>query len=96
MPESPPAPNVLRYLPVIVIALVALLGVILLRDELTFDALARHRETLLAFRDAHYVWAALAFMLTYCLLVTFSLPRAGGREIGLPRNSTAPPGGSRG
>lgn len=76
MPESPPAPNVLRYLPVIVIALVALLGVFLLRDELTFDALARHRETLLAFRDAHYVWAALAFMLTYCLLVTFSLPGA--------------------
>ena len=56
MPESPPAPNVLRYLPVIVIALVALLGVILLRDELTFDALARHRETLLAFRAPH-VWS---------------------------------------
>ncbi|MEQ3625823.1 MAG: VTT domain-containing protein [Celeribacter sp.] len=76
MPESPPASSLWRYLPVIIIAVVAVIGLIVLRDELTFDALARHRVALLEFRDAHYMRAALGFMVAYCLLVTFSLPGA--------------------
>ena len=65
-----------RMIPVLVILAVALLGAVLLREELSFDALAAHRAELLAFRDAHYALAALAFVAAYVGIVTFSLPGA--------------------
>lgn len=63
-------------IPVLVLLAVALLGAVFLRDQLSFDALARHREALLAFRDAHYLVAVLVFVAAYVGIVAFSLPGA--------------------
>lgn len=65
-----------RRLPLLVLLVAAITGAILLRDHLSFDALATHRDTLIAFRDAHYVQASLAFVALYIAVVTFSLPGA--------------------
>jgi uncharacterized membrane protein YdjX (TVP38/TMEM64 family) len=64
----------LRRLPILIILIAAVIGAVSLRDTLSFDALARHRETLLAFRDAHYLLAVLGFLGAYVLIVAFSLP----------------------
>ena len=53
-----------------------MVGLFAFRDVLTFDALARHREALLAFRDAHYFWASLGFVAAYAVIVALSLPGA--------------------
>ena len=74
--DTPPRAGRARLIPVAVLLAVALAGAILFRDALSFDALARHREALLAFRDAHYLPAVLAFVLAYVAIVTFSLPGA--------------------
>jgi len=74
IPPPSPAQAWLRRLPILVILATAILGAIALRDELSFDTLARHREALLAFRDAHYLWSVLAFLAAYVLLVALSLP----------------------
>ncbi|MGL4236086.1 TVP38/TMEM64 family protein [Tabrizicola sp.] len=66
----------LRRLPILVILAVALVGAFLLRDQLSFDALARHREELMAFRDAHYLWAVVVFLAAYVAIVALSLPGA--------------------
>lgn len=71
-PENP----LLKRLPIIVIATVAVLGAIYLRDYLTFETLAERREELLAFRDANYLLTALVFILAYIAIVAFSLPGA--------------------
>jgi len=75
-PETPPEATArwLTKLPVFLVLAAALLGAVLLRDHLSFAALAQNRDALLAFRDAHYVWAALAFMLAYIVIVALSLP----------------------
>jgi uncharacterized membrane protein YdjX (TVP38/TMEM64 family) len=64
----------LRKLPVAIVVLAAVLGAVLLRDQLSFDALARNRQSLIAFRDAHYLWAVVGFVLAYVAIVAFSLP----------------------
>ncbi len=46
------------------------------RESLSFDALAQHREMLLAYRDSHYVGAIAAFLAIYVCIVAFSLPGA--------------------
>ena len=71
-----PARPVLRHLPLIVIAVVAVIGAITLRDHLSFQALAENREALIAFRDAHYLTTVLAFIAAYVVIVAFSLPGA--------------------
>lgn len=68
--------GMLRYLPLAAILLAAGLGAFYLRDYLSFDALARNREALLAFRDANYLLTALAFLGAYVVIVGFSLPGA--------------------
>jgi uncharacterized membrane protein YdjX (TVP38/TMEM64 family) len=65
-----------RYLPLIVIALVALVGAFTLRDYLSFEALRDNREALLAFRDSHFVLTVAGFILFYVTIVAFSLPGA--------------------
>jgi uncharacterized membrane protein YdjX (TVP38/TMEM64 family) len=65
-----------RRLPLIVIVLAAVLGAVLLRDRLSFSALAENRAALLAFRDAHYGQAAAVFVAAYAVMVAFSLPGA--------------------
>lgn len=74
--SGPASRTWLRRLPGLAVLAAAILGAILLRDELSFDALARHREALIAFRDAHYLWAALGFILAYVAIVALSLPGA--------------------
>ena len=54
----------------------AIAGAVVLRDRISFEALATHRDALIAFRDAHYLAAAAAFMAIYIVIVTFSLPGA--------------------
>lgn len=71
---SPPKRNLSARLPILILLGAAVVGAVTLRDHLTFDALAEHREMLLAFRDAHYFWAALGFVAAYVTVVAFSLP----------------------
>lgn len=68
--------RLLRQLPFAVILAVAVLGVVFLRDRLSFDMLAANREALLAFRDAHMGLSVLAFIAAYVMIVAFSLPGA--------------------
>jgi uncharacterized membrane protein YdjX (TVP38/TMEM64 family) len=63
-------------LPFIVILAVAVVGAVAFRDQLSFETLARHRETLEAWRDAHPVTAPMVFMAAYAALVALSLPGA--------------------
>lgn len=65
-----------RHLPLIVIAIVAAVGAVALRDHLDFETLRQHRATLLEARDSHYVLVALGFVAIYVAIVTFSLPGA--------------------
>ena len=65
-----------KRLPIFVILAVALLGAVLLRDRLSFAALAENRAALVAFRDAHYAQAVLVFIAAYVAIVAFSLPGA--------------------
>lgn len=69
-------PEAWRRLPLALIAVGALAGAVLLREHLTFAALAEHRAALLALRDAHYVATAAGFIGAYALVVAFSLPGA--------------------
>jgi uncharacterized membrane protein YdjX (TVP38/TMEM64 family) len=64
----------LRRLPILVITVAAVTGAIFFRDAISFDTLARHREELLAFRDAHYLATVLAFLAAYVAIVALSLP----------------------
>ncbi|MDO9637286.1 MAG: VTT domain-containing protein [Pseudotabrizicola sp.] len=66
----------LKRLPFLVILTVAVLGAVLLRDQISFEALARHRDTLLAFRDSNLALASLGFVAAYVVIVAFSLPGA--------------------
>lgn len=78
MSHSSPSPGtgLTRRLPIFLIGLVALVGAFTLRDYLSFEALAQHRDTLIAYRDAHYLLTVLAFILAYVAIVGFSLPGA--------------------
>lgn len=78
MSHSSPSPGtgLTRRLPILLIGLVALVGAFTLRDYLSFEALAQHRDTLIAYRDAHYLLTVLAFILAYVAIVGFSLPGA--------------------
>ncbi|AZL58744.1 TVP38/TMEM64 family protein [Tabrizicola piscis] len=77
---APDAPNAgsksgwLRKLPILFILVAAVLGAFLLRDQLSFEALARHREALIAYRDAHYGLSVLGFIVIYIGIVALSLP----------------------
>lgn len=73
----PPRPaRVLRHVPFVLILAAAALGAFAFRDLVTFEALARHREALIAFRDAHYLWASLGFVVVYTAIVALSVPGA--------------------
>jgi uncharacterized membrane protein YdjX (TVP38/TMEM64 family) len=94
MPEMAPTRDVqrsawLKRLPILLIVGAALIGAIFFRDQLSFEALARNREALIAFRDANYLAAVLGFVAVYIAIVAFSLPGgtvatlAGGFLFGL-------------
>ncbi|MFD2738043.1 TVP38/TMEM64 family protein [Sulfitobacter aestuarii] len=67
-------PTLIRYLPLIVIALVAAVGAFTLRDYLSFETLRDNREALIAFRDDHYLLTVVVFIVAYVVIVGFSLP----------------------
>ena len=68
--------SLLTRLPILIVLVVAVIGAFTLKDHLSFAALADNRERLLAFRDAHYLWAVLGFVAAYVGIVAFSLPGA--------------------
>ncbi len=65
-----------RNLPLIAIALGALVGWWYLGDRISFQTLADNREALIALRDAHYLAAVMGFIALYAVIVAFSLPGA--------------------
>lgn len=65
-----------RLAPLVAILLVAGLGVVFLRDQLSFAALAENRDALLAYRDGHYGLSVVIFVAAYVAIVGFSLPGA--------------------
>ena len=65
-----------KLLPLIIIAIVAVIGFFTLRDFLSFDSLRDNREALLAWRDANFVAASVGFITLYIAIVAFSLPGA--------------------
>ena len=69
-------PGWVRHLPLALILVVAALGTVMLRDQLTFDALRDNREALLNFRDTHVVLTCAGFVAAYIAIVAFSLPGA--------------------
>jgi uncharacterized membrane protein YdjX (TVP38/TMEM64 family) len=72
-----PLPNPWKKrLPLLVVIVVAVIGAFALGDLLSFESLRAHRETLLAWRDAHYLATAGLFFLAYVAIVAFSLPGA--------------------
>ena len=66
----------IRRMPLIAVIGIAAVGLFAFRDALSFETLARHHETLAAYRDAHYWLTALIFVLVYVSVVAFSLPGA--------------------
>ncbi len=73
---DPHANGFVAKLPFLIILAVACIGAFVLRDHLSFDALARNRDRLVAFRDQNYLLAVFAFLLTYIAIVGLSLPGA--------------------
>lgn len=72
--QSAPRTLWLKRLPILAIFAAALIGALFFRDQLSFETLARHREDLLAFRDAHYLASVLGFVAAYVVIVALSLP----------------------
>ncbi|MBV7380575.1 TVP38/TMEM64 family protein [Maritimibacter dapengensis] len=70
------ADRIKRLAPIAVILLVAVVGIVFLRDRLSFETLAANREALIAHRDANYVLSAMVFVVAYIAIVGFSLPGA--------------------
>lgn len=70
------ADRIKRLAPIAVILLVAVLGIVFLRDRLSYETLADNREALIGYRDANYLLAALVFVASYVAIVGFSLPGA--------------------
>lgn len=71
-----PRSGLQRYLPLIAIAIVAVIGAFTLRDYISFDVLRDNREALLAFRDDNFLLTVLMFIAVYVAVVGFSLPGA--------------------
>lgn len=76
MTTASPKGGPLRHLPLLIIGIMAVAGALTLRDHLTFETLRDNRETLVAFRDTHFVLTVLGFIATYVVIVAFSLPGA--------------------
>jgi len=65
-----------RRIPLLIILAVALVGAVALKDYFSFEALRDNREALMAFRDGHFALTAIGFVLSYVVIVAFSLPGA--------------------
>lgn len=79
MTQTPPNTSqdgLRKYLPLLGIGAVAIIGAFTLRDYLTFETLRDNREALLAFRDSNFVLTLGVFAAAYVAIVAFSLPGA--------------------
>lgn len=65
-----------RWLPLILIALGAVVGLVLLRGQLNLEALEQNRAALHGFHQAHPLTMPLLFTGAYALIVAFSVPGA--------------------
>ena len=65
-----------RAVPLLIIAAAAVVGTLLLRDLLSFEALREHRQSLTAWRDQNYLLAASSYMAIYVAVAALSLPGA--------------------
>ena len=70
------ASRLLRRLPIMLIALAAVVALVFFRHWLSFNRLSENREHLIRLRDSHYVATSLAFILIYTLVVVISIPGA--------------------
>ncbi|OWU73783.1 TVP38/TMEM64 family protein [Phaeobacter sp. 22II1-1F12B] len=90
MAESMQSPGWRRYIPIAIIAAVALIGAFTLRDYLSFETLRDNRESLLQFQRGNPLVLGAVFVAVYVTIVSFSLPGAavasvtGGFLFGLP------------
>lgn len=75
MAKSPVNPRI-HWLPMVIMACLAVTGAILFRDLMRFDTLARHHESLITFRDDHYLLSVAALMSVYLVIVILSTPGA--------------------
>jgi uncharacterized membrane protein YdjX (TVP38/TMEM64 family) len=73
---TPPLTLWLRRLPILAIAVGAVLGLVYFRHYLNFETLGQHRAWLLEVRDTHYVLMSLAFIAVYTGVVITSVPGA--------------------
>ncbi|MEE9389550.1 MAG: TVP38/TMEM64 family protein [Paracoccaceae bacterium] len=76
IPTNTPKRGAARFVPLIAIIIIAIIGFFTLRDYISFDALRDNREALIAFRDANYLTTLLVFICAYIVIVAFSLPGA--------------------
>lgn len=76
MPSKGNRANWARYVPMAVIALGALAAVIFAGDYLSFAAISEHYQTLITWRDAHFVATIAVFVALYVACVAFSVPGA--------------------
>ena len=70
------ASRLLRRLPIMLIALAAVVALVFFRHWLSFDRLSENREHLIRLRDSHYLATSLTFILIYTLVVVISIPGA--------------------
>jgi uncharacterized membrane protein YdjX (TVP38/TMEM64 family) len=73
---NPVPTSLLRRLPLIAVAVAAVLGFVYLGPLLNFQVLAENRQALLTLRDQHYLISSLLFILAYAVVVVTSVPGA--------------------
>lgn len=75
-PDTGTQAKKVRIVPILVLLTIAVIAAVKFKDQLSFEALAQHREALIMFRDANYLAMIGAFVATYAAIVAFSLPGA--------------------
>ncbi len=68
--------NVLRFLPIVVLAVGAVLAYFLAGDYLSLRTVSENREALVGWRDRNLMTASFAFVAIYIISVAFSVPGA--------------------
>lgn len=66
----------IRYLPLLLIVGIAVIGAFTLRDYISFETLRANRAALLTYRDENLTALLGVFVLVYVAIVAFSLPGA--------------------